>query len=285
MTTELIGTATQSEGTPRLSHREQEAYYAALRAGTHLLDSGTIVTKLGVRPDHAKRILHNLNRKGAVDRVARGQYAVVPPEVLFERHRRGVDPRPLLDELMQRTGLGALYYVAYQSAAQMYDATHQVPFVLQVALARQHRPLRFGATEVRFVRVDPDHFYGIEERRYQGVPLRVSDRERTALDLVDRPELGGGSAEVARTLRSLLDGADTAKLVHYAVRLGNHSAVQRLGYLLELLGLPVAPAALETLQGFRGRVVVPLEPGGALDGEVNRRWRVRVNVDLDDTTW
>jgi hypothetical protein len=40
---------------PRLSHREQEAYYATLRAGTHLLDSGTIVTTLGVRPDHAKR--------------------------------------------------------------------------------------------------------------------------------------------------------------------------------------------------------------------------------------
>jgi predicted transcriptional regulator of viral defense system len=129
-------------GTPHLSHREQDAYYAALRGDLRLVDSDALTAKLGISSDYARRILHKLYRKGALDWLAKGQYAVVPPDVLFERRQRGVDPRPLLHALLERMGLAEGYYVAYQSAAQMHDAVHQVPFVFQVALTRQHRPLR-----------------------------------------------------------------------------------------------------------------------------------------------
>lgn len=277
--------AARANGTPQLSHREQEAYYAALRDGVHLIDARMVTAKLAVSPEHAKQIVHKLFVKGAVERVARGQYAVVPPEVLFNRRHRGVDPRFFLHDLMQRAGLDCLYYVAYQSAAQFYDAVHQMPFVLQIVLARRHRPIRSGGMEVRFVYAHAERIFGIVESRYQGVPLRVSDRERTALDLVDRPALGGGIEEVTRTLRRLLEGADRERLAQYAVRLGNHSTAQRLGHILETIDSAASEKALGVLAQCRGRLVIPLEPGGSPGGEIDRRWRIRVNAELENSAW
>lgn len=268
-----------------MSHKEQEAYYAALRAGHRILDKRFVAEAVAVSPGHAVLLLHRLNRKGAVERVGKGQYALVPPEVLSGRRSRGVDLKSSLHALMQRAGVGDAYYVGYQSAAQLHGAAHQQPFVLQVASAWRRRPLRVGSEEARFVSVPRERIFGVEERRYGEVPLRISDRERTALDLVDRPDLGGGMSEVAGTFATLMEDADPLRLAGYAERLGQRQPAQRVGWLLARLSLSGAEPALDALRRLRGPNVVPLEPSGDRDGEVDRDWRVRVNVPLGDPDW
>lgn len=276
-------TSVAPQARPRLSHREQSAYFAALRAGRRTLDRDGVAVMLGIAPDYATILLGRLMRKGAVERVGQGLYAVVPPEVLFERRTRGVDPPAVLHALMARHGLADAYYVAYQSAAHLHGAAHQVPVATYVAVTRQLRSVDVGVAAIRFVRILPRALFGIEQRRYQAEPLRVSDRERTALDLVDRPALGGGIEEVARTVRALLEGGDVERLVEYARRLGRRATAQRLGYLLDALEVDWPGATQEQLRATRGRATVLLEPGGRRTGELAGRWGVRVNADMDET--
>ena len=265
-----------------LGPREQSVYFAALRAGQHVVDTDFVADVLAVSAPAAALILSRMQRKRAIERIGHGFYAVVSPETLYGRQRRSVDARLVIDALMRRAGLADCYYVGFQSAAFLHGAAHQIPFALQVVVGRQRRPLVVGETQIRFITATQAAIFGVENRAYQDVRLTVSDRERTALDLVDRPSLGGGIEEVARTLGLLLIGADPAKLAAYARRLGHHRTAQRLGFLIEALGLTDFAETVTALHALVGRNVVPLEPGGELTGPVNQRWKVRANVALTE---
>ena len=61
----------------------------------------------------------------------------------------------------------------------------------------------------------------------------------------------------------------------YAERLQNASLSSRLGYLLELLGLPA-----ENLQVSKGPV--KLDPQRPARGAFNRRWQLYINVTQEE---
>lgn len=60
----------------------------------------------------------------------------------------------------------------------------------------------------------------------------VTDRERTIVDCLQRPDLCGGYLEVDAGTWTVRDRVDTAKLVHYAIHLGVGAVMRRVGYLL-----------------------------------------------------
>ena len=265
-----------------LSHQEQAAYFAAVKLGVRLLTAAFLCETLGLSSGHAAVLLHRLATKGVLERVGHGKYAVVATEVLYERKTKGVDLRGTLHALMTSFGLADQYYIGFQSAAQLHGAAHQQPFVLQVASVRQRLPTNVGQETIQFVKVMPSRVFGIEDRRYRDALVRVSDRERTALDLIDRANLGGGIEEAARTVGALLTDGDVGRLAEYAARLQRHSTAQRLGLILERLDLDIPASITTALLDLRGSSLVLLEPSGSRTGPIDRRWRVRLNVPLDE---
>lgn len=277
------GSAARQAGYALLSHVEQAAYFRALREGLYVLDTRTLSELLGIDRGYAAVILHRLQRKGATQWVGKGRYVLARPETLAAGRAPQVDARLVLPDLLDAAGLAQQYYIGYQSAAQWWGATHQVPHVLQVVIPGRHRPVEVGSARIAFIEAREATFFGLVAQRYQDVRLRLSDRERTALDLVHRPALGGGLEEVARTLAALLSREfDPARLAAYAHRFGRHSVAQRLGYLLEVLHVGGHERVTPALLPLRGRTTIPLEPGGADRGHIDRRWRVRVNLPLVD---
>jgi len=273
---------TERVDTIQLSHLEQTVYFAAQRQGTNLLDADAVTRLAAVSRPHAVNLLASMARKGVLFRVGRGRYAVIPPSVLHERKSYVIDPHLVIDELMKADGLGECYYVAYQSAAAIHGAAQQLPFVLQVALPMQRRPVDMGQGRIQFIRIQTQKWFGFRQVLYQEAPLRVSDHEKTLLDCLERFDLCGGVGEATRTAGTLLEGIRSDTLLSYLDQMGNQAMAQRLGLILERLSTvqAVDQELIAAVARRVGRHTYLLDPHGPIEGLVDRRWRIRENIDV-----
>jgi predicted transcriptional regulator of viral defense system len=270
----------------QLSYLEQTVYFAALRQGIQILDAEDVQGLVTISRGHAVKLLADMARKGALARVGRGRYVVIPADVLCGRQTFVADPFQIVDQLLRREGVTE-YYVAYQSAALVYGAADQLPQALLVALPGQHRPIIVGRAEILFIQVQRAKFFGSQEIRYHDAVLRVSDREKTLLDCLDRFDLCGGMDEVVHTIGALLPEMDSARLLAYVPAMRNQALAHRLGYILEALSVqqPVPITLLDGLADLVGPHVYPLDPHGPASGPAHSRWRVRANLALALENW
>ncbi len=211
--------------TAGLSHLEQAIYFASLRQGERVIDTDAASRLVDVSRPHAVKLLSTMARKGALHRVGRGQYVIVPSDVLHARKSFVADPYQVIDAIMRQDGV-AEYYVAYQSAAFVYGAVRQLPQELLVAVPLQRRPIPLGSTRVVFVQLRPERLFGRQEMGYHDSYFQVSDREKTILDCLDRVDLCGGLDEIARTFGQLMTESDPDRLLGYCERMQSKPLVQ-----------------------------------------------------------
>jgi predicted transcriptional regulator of viral defense system len=172
--------------------------------------------------------------------------------------------------------------VAYWSAVRAWGWTTQLPGAVFLLTPRQVRNpnRRIIGVRYRFVRTAPETLFGITEVLEGALPIRVTDKERTAVDMMDRPDLCGGIAEVATALQEAWPALDKARLAQYVRKLGSGTVPKRLGYLAELLGLSTTVELLMMLQEQKGKGITRLDRGGAATGPIVTRWNLQVNTEV-----
>ena len=74
--------------------------------------------------------------------------------------------------------------------------------------------------------------FGVVTVERAGMPVRATSLARTFVDVLDRPDLGGGWEEIWRAVHSL-DALDIEETVEYALLLGNQVTVSKVGFFLE----------------------------------------------------
>lgn len=261
-----------------LSPTEQQAYFALLRKERKVVSTRDFASLMDIPMQRAKNLLVALGRHGVIFRLGKGNYAVLPPDVLYERKSYTADPLIVVDAVMR----GQEYYVAYSSAAHLHGIATQLPFTAFVAILNQRRPIKLGNAGIRFVTIKEFRFFGTEKRVYFGSPLIVSDLEKTIIDCFDRLELAGGVDESARIAAEALGKLDFGKLVGYAKRMRRKVLIQRLGFVLEKLsdaGYRTPKDSLDRLERMiTDRFAYPLDPKLGKQGKLSRRWRIYENV-------
>lgn len=270
----------EKTGQLKLSPVEQKAYFALLKRGSIIARVEDVSSALGVSSSWAKNILSKLAGHGAVQRVGRGKYVVIPADVMYGRKSYVADPLVLANELMKEND----YCVAYCSAAHVHGLTEQMPFKTTIAVLKQMRHIEVGNVSVIFVTLKKSKFFGCEDTRYLDVTLKVSDLEKTVVDCLDRPEFCGGLSEVARILSNAFEDGrvDYQRLVSYVRRLGSHAVAQRLGFILEYLEerkrLRVDSEVFDDLLQLVGSKVYPLDVKASRVGNISRKWKILNNT-------
>ena len=167
---------------------------------------------------------------GRLLHVRRGLYATVPPGASQDTFR----PDPYL----VATKLAADAAVAYHAALQFRGKTYSVWHRFTVLAKSRLRALHFrgddfvGMKPPRALRALPEHGGGIVSEPHAGGVVRVTSFERTLVDLLDRPDLGGGWEEVWRSLE-MVDFFDLDAVVSHALRRSSALLAARVGYFLE----------------------------------------------------
>lgn len=222
---------------------------------------------------HARNVLSKLESKGWVERLERGSYLIIPLEA-------GPDRSWSEDPLAVGTLLVPDGAAAYWTAVRHWNWTTQLPrttFFISAKRKFNPRPTIMGVA-YRFVILKPDRLFGIDDEWSGDLRVRVTDHERTVLDIMDRPDLSGGIAEVAESLRRAWSELELSRLTEYLERFGGGTPPKRFGFLVEQMDLPGAKEWLPRWHRLVGSGFTALERGGAQGGKLLRRWNLRLNA-------
>jgi predicted transcriptional regulator of viral defense system len=131
--------------------------------------------------------------------------------------------------------------------------------------------------EVEYIHVQSRQFFGHQLlwiNNWQQVA--ITDPERTAFDLIARPDVFGGMAAAIEILEGALPQLNLVSLVQYALQYKVGAAIKRLGWVLEQLGIPVD--SLTPLQAHPVTTYYRLDPQGPTSSYYSARWRIIENL-------
>lgn len=232
-----------------------------------------VVKITGLRPVSARSFIREIVGRGIAARLRPGLYNLVPFELGREKEFMG-NPYVVARELIG----GKNYYISHGSAMSVHRMTTQPQLVVHVSSPKPMRNCKIFGTEFRFIRCKPEHLFGVVESWVNKQDrVMVSDLERTVLDGLKAPEYCGGITEVAKALWMRRDAIDAKKLVKYAVRLDVTTVINRLGHLMEVLGLG-SQTDVKPLRERLTSTYVLLDPLLPAEGKFLARWRLRLNV-------
>lgn len=230
----------------------------------------------GLEQKRVARLLRQLAERGWVARVQRGLYVTVPLEAESADTWKA-DPWTVAAAALEPG------YVGGWTALHHWDLTDQIfsttVFVTTRRISKRERVIGGARLELRHRPAWA--LFGTRRVWRGGVPVAVSDRERTLVDCLDDPSLGGGLRHVTEALVSYAEDDRVAwqQLVEYGDRLGNRTVFKRLGLIAEALQLgdsTLIDACLKRVSVGIGK----LDPALPATGPSNSRWGLLVNSEV-----
>ncbi len=175
-------------------------------------------------------LLRYYQSKGRLISVRRGLYLVVPPgsslnEVSFDAYLLAAKMTP--DAVL-----------GYHTALEFFGKANSVFFVCHYLSGYRSQPLQFrsntftAVTVPRVLHVKGKELFGITTRERDGVQIRVTNFERTLVDVLDRPELSGSWEEKWRSLENI-EFFDIDQVVEYVQLLDNATTAAKVGFFLQ----------------------------------------------------
>jgi predicted transcriptional regulator of viral defense system len=189
-----------------------------------------------------------------------------------------IPPYLYIDDLMR--SLDKPYYVGLLSAAALHGAAHQQPTGYTV-IAQSPAPRSIDKLNIVIYSKREFLQEGIVQKKTAAGYINVSSPELTALDFLDYIHIFGIN-RIATVLQELSEEMKSAALLKIAGQYPNTAAVQRLGYILDnVAGAEKLSNAL--LKALEKRTVfpVPLSPQKGKKGEIDSRWKVIKNMEIE----
>jgi predicted transcriptional regulator of viral defense system len=234
-----------------------------------------IQKRAGVSSVFARKLAHDLVRRGWLQRVRRGTYLLNPS-------RHGPEALPDTDPLRVGSRLVGPYYFGYATAAELHGFFPQASRVYYVVTTERYSARGHPTAQFRIVRTKPSLFFGTQTVTRRGESLVVSDPERTVLDCLGRPEFSGGMAGVAEIFALAKPRLDWRRLASYLGRFGNRSLALRAGFLSEHVRPSIRPPSSWVRPSLPSpeEPFVPLGPPSTHGrrGPHDSRWHVIRNV-------
>ena len=258
-----------------LSDAEASLLTSLAAKGKDIFTTGDAYDVLGGgRP--TRDTLERLVDKGWLERVEKAKYLIVPLEA-------GPDRTWTEDAFVIARHLVIPSMVAYWSALNFWNLTEQMPRVtyIQTTARKENRRRNVLGMKFQIVRVKPRKFFGDHVYHVGESTVRVTDREKTIIDGLDRPDLTGGVVEIVKALREGDGELNWKRLTEYLRRFGSGALVKRLGFLVEALNLEDAPAleVREEWQQLLTAGISKLDPSHPREPHrIATRWPVAVNL-------
>jgi predicted transcriptional regulator of viral defense system len=246
------------------------------------IDQVTSLTDQAAPRSRLRWTLSALIRSGRLEPLKRGTYALKNPPPGTEIH-----PFAVAMALIQPAA------ISHWSALAHHGFTSQMPKMVQVSAPgkvvtpemrqgqvyqpRGRTVWRTLGVEVEIVHIQPRAFFGHKRIWVSSWnQVTITDPERTALDLVARPEVFGGLPAALGILEEILPRINLQGLVRYGLEYQVGAVIKRLGWCLENLG--VAGDLLIPLQQIPVRNMTLLDARAPASTVLSERWQVNENL-------
>jgi len=174
-----------------------------------------------------RKYVDRLVKNGKLQRVRKGLYIVFSPLEEPERH--------IVDKLLIASKIRDEYYLGFHTALEYYGCASSLYNEAYISVEAKNRfnPFQYRRFSFKPVFVE-DVTLGVEAKHYQGHIIKVSSRERTFIECIERVRYAGGWEECVKSLEGLR-GLDMEKLLNLLNKYRNDILSRRVGYTLELL--------------------------------------------------
>lgn len=250
---------------------QKDIYLTALRGQFITSEEALGITRM---ESTARMALWRLSTKGNLVRVREGIYGAVPPEHVGSEYE--FDRYLLFDKVMERTGA-----LAFHSALELHGAANSRYTTVYYLSTKRSR--RFEFQGILYRPVAASEMFGTTVHYLDDVPLNVTDRERTFLDCIRRPDLCGGVEEYLKSFESF-SAMDPDKILEYLERYGEKTLYHKAGFVLHHLKdrVRVPEDLLISLRAKVGPNPCYLVPGKRVGGRLVKEWNVLVPRNLEE---
>lgn len=210
-------------------------------------------------------ILFRMEEKGFIERIDKGKYLIIPLGSEKGKYT--------LHEFVIASYLVDPFAISYWSALNHYGLTEQIPTTVfvQTPARKSKNTMEIFGVNYQIVRVKEDKFFGVRKEWIEETSISITDKEKTIIDCLDKPQYAGGIIEVAKALKS--GSLDRNRLADYALQIDNFAVVRRLGYLCEKMGVTI------NLPQPRSKKYLLLDPTMPAEGKNDPKWRLVINHD------
>lgn len=213
----------------RFGELETKALFALEEAEARVITSSELGRMLKLSKNRTNKLVWQLVRKKRLIRIRRGIYLFAPLKA-GPKGNWSEEAFVVLSELLKKD-----YYIGYWAALNQYGLTEQIPWVVQVVTTRRRRSFEAAGAKFEFIKVGKLGKW--QEERIAGKNVRMGTVEQLIIDCLTHPEYCGGVKEAAKALWNARNKINWKMLRQLAVR-SKDATKRRLGFLLELLGLP-----------------------------------------------
>jgi predicted transcriptional regulator of viral defense system len=231
-----------------------------------------------------KALLTYHRSKGRIVPVRRGLYATIP--VGGDPDTHPIDPFIVAAKMAEDAVLA--YHTALEFHGKAYSLYSQLVYTSesrsQTTCFRSHKYTRVPVPHSLVVAHEA--MLGIDTHKRAGVAVRVTNLERTFVDVLDRPELSGSWEEIWRSLESI-EFFDMDQVVGYVGLLGNATTAAKVGFFLNQHreSLMVDDNALESLREQLPKQPHYLNRGTRKGCRLISDWNLLVPEDILNRSW
>lgn len=223
-------------------------------------------------------------KRGHLVRIRKGLYAAAPPG--FAAASVPIDPFLVAGKLTPDAILA--YHTALEFHGKAHSITHEFFYLTNLGA----RPLEFRGQQFKAVhppaalRRKRAELVGVLTEERMGIGVRVTSLERTMVDVLDRPHLGGGWEEIWRSLEGV-EFFDLQAVAEYALLLGNATTIAKVGFFLEQHrdALMVEERHLDPLRKRSPKVPHYLSRGNRHSGKLVTGWNLVVPAEVFERRW
>jgi predicted transcriptional regulator of viral defense system len=182
--------------------------------------------------------------------------------------------------------------LAYHTALELHGKAYSVREEFTYLTRTGSRPLNFRGQKYRGVGYPKkllekgQESFGVVSVDRQGLDLRVTSLERTLVDVLDRPSLGGSWEEIWRSLE-LVEFFDLDKVVEYTRLLTNATTAAKMGFFLEQHRETLMPNEdhLERLRSLTPKKPHYMVHNGRKAGHFMKKWNLVVPHEILERRW
>ncbi len=258
-----------------LSPQESRVVLAFAERDEREIARQDIISLLKTSPGAADQIIRSLRQKGWLERASWGKYLLIPPD-------HGPEAIGESNVLALASQIADPYYIGYGTAATHYGFTTQHRNTLCLVTQQQMRDRHILNTHINIVNPTKTKFFGYHIVNILGSDVQMSDREKTAIDCVDRPDLAGGVGEAAYILARASRKFDWTKLSNYLERMSSIALLRKIGWLFDYIGTEVPYEVRENLnrKATTRRSSAVLGPKNPRENALGyqSKWKLTVNV-------
>ena len=225
-----------------------------------------------------RKYIRRLIESGKLKRVRKQLYMVLSP---LE------DPeRPSVDKFLIASRIRDNYYLGYHTALEYYGCASSLYNETHVSVKAEDRFDPFQFNRFSFIPIFvKDVILEVVEKPYRESVLRVSSKERTFIECIDRVKYAGGWEECIKSLEGL-GGLNFERLLNLLRKYENQSLSRRVGYVLGLL--KERSPFYEHLDDRKLKEIENMVTGSPrylISGEkgpLNKRWELYIPEDFEE---